>query len=55
MYKLNHDIPEEKRAQYQELLTNLKEMRSLEQQNITVLSKMIDAIESQLNTTNKEK
>lgn len=55
MYRLNHDIPEEKRVQYQELLTNLKEMRSLEQQKITLLSKMICAIENQLNTTTKEK
>jgi hypothetical protein len=55
MYMLNHDIPEEKRAKYQELLTNLKEMRSLEQQKVAVLSKMICALENQLNTPIKEK
>jgi tRNA C32,U32 (ribose-2'-O)-methylase TrmJ len=48
MYKLAKPIPDDKREQYQQLLTNLIEMRSLEQENIRVLNKMISAIENQL-------
>ena len=49
-YKLNHNIPDNKRKQYEQLLGNLKEMRTLEQEKLAVLNKMIVAIENQLNT-----
>lgn len=49
-HKLNHNIPDNKRKQYEQLLGNLKEMRTLEQEKLSVLNKMIDAIENQLNT-----
>ena len=56
MYKLNHNIPDNKREHYEQLLDSLIEMRTLEQEKLKTLDKKIVAIQNQLTnpTTTKE-